>query len=52
MAYLVTRFAFIKIISASDVSFLKSTNGHDLTLVTCDVTGPRVSAAYVPGVNR
>ncbi len=26
----------IKIISASDVSYLKSTNGHDLTLVTCD----------------
>jgi sortase A len=27
---------FIKIISASDLSYLKSTNGHDLTLVTCD----------------
>jgi LPXTG-site transpeptidase (sortase) family protein len=27
---------FIKIISADNVSYLKSTNGHDLTLVTCD----------------
>jgi LPXTG-site transpeptidase (sortase) family protein len=26
----------IKIVSATDVSYLRSTNGHDLTLVTCD----------------